>query len=171
MVRLPAALRQAVPSRKDSFVDLRRLRFSIAQLVAFTVGVAVFCFVLVNDNEWLRAAFVTAALCAAFHAVIAAIFTRGERQIFAIGFVLGTLFAGASAPAAGVTLPYVITVKLAEWIKQTMTSPPSDEHFLIVMGVFWALLAATSSAFVSLAWHRVYQAKLEQSKDGSQQVA
>lgn len=154
-----------VPAAKDLPVEIRRLRFSIAQLFLFTVGVAFFCFVLVTDNDWLRAAYVTAALCLAFHAVIAAIFTRGERQIFAIGFVLGTLFAGAAIPAAGVTLPFLITIKLIEWIKQTMASPPSDEHFMIVMGVFWALLSATSSAFVSLAWHRVYRGSAHQTGD------
>ncbi len=155
---------------KDLPVEIRRIRFSIAQLFLFTVGVAVFCFVLVTDNEWLRAAYVTAALGAAFHALIAAIFTRGERQIFAIGFVLGILFSGAAMPIAGVTLPGLITVELYKWISQAMATPPDDDHVMTVMIIFWVLLAATSSAYASLAWHRVYRARPEQNDDRNRQT-
>jgi hypothetical protein len=140
-------------------VETRQLRFSIAQILLLTASVAVFCFVLVNDNDWLLATYVTAALCIAFNAVIIGIFTRGERQIFAIGFVLGLVFTGASTPAASVTLPYLITIELHGWISQMSATPPKQDHFFIVMAVFWAMLAATSSACVSSAWYRRYQTK------------
>jgi hypothetical protein len=151
-------------------VDLRRLRFSIAQIFLFTIGVAVFCFILVTDNPWLRATYVTAALAIALQALIAAIFTRGERQIFAIGFVLGLVFAGASTPAASVTLPFLITIELHDWLEAGMATPPGEEHFMIVMTVFWVLLAATSSAFLSLVWHRVYRATPGQNDEGNRQA-
>lgn len=73
-------------------------------------------------------------------------------------------------PIAGVTLPGLITVELYKWISQAMATPPDDDHVMTVMIIFWVLLAATSSAYVSLAWHRVYRARPEQNDDRNRQT-
>jgi hypothetical protein len=129
-------------------------RFTIAQLLLLTAGVAVFCVVLMNENKWLRATYVTASLVIALNALIAAIFARGEQQAFAIGFVVGTLFFGVAANGGIFTLPFLLTLELQKWITSFTTSPPSDEHFGVVMGIFWAMLTAASSGLLGQRWHR-----------------
>jgi uncharacterized membrane protein len=128
-------------------------RFSIAQLLLLTTGVAVFCVVLMNENKWLRATYVTVSLGVALNALIAAIFARGERQAYSIGFVVGIAFFGLAVYSAVFTLPYLLTMELHQWLKATVASPPSDEHFAVVTGVFWVMLTATTSGFVSRRWY------------------
>jgi hypothetical protein len=129
--------------------------FTIAQLLLLTACVAVFCVVLMNDNKWLRATYVTAALVIALNALIAAIFARGEKQAFAIGFVVGIAFFCVAANGGVFTLPYLLSVELQSWIASFSSAPPSDEHFGVVVGIFWALLTAFTSGLVSQRWQRL----------------
>lgn len=119
-----------------------------------TAAVAVFCVVLMNDNKWVRATYVTAALAIEMNAWIAAIFARGERRAFAVGFVVGTFFCLPTAYTAAFSLPYLLTLELQTLIKSTSTTPPSDEHFYVVMGVFWVALTATSAGYLARWWQR-----------------
>ena len=134
-----------------------KTRFSLTELLLLTAGVAVFCVVLMNENKWLRATYVTASLGVLLNALIAAIFARGNRQAFAIGFVVGTLFCGPAAYSAAFTLPYLLSMELHTLLKQTVATPPSDEHFWIVMSVFWIMLTAASAGFIGRWWHRSTQ--------------
>ena len=77
--------------RFENFMALFKTRYSLAELLLLTAAVAVFCVVLMNDNKWLRATYVTASLGVLLNAFIAAIFARGQRQAFALGFVVGAL--------------------------------------------------------------------------------
>lgn len=137
----------------------RNRHWTLAQLMLVTAGVAVFCVVLLNENQWLRATYVTAALSAGLNALVAAILARGERQAFAIGFVAGVAFFAASALAASVTLPFLLTMELLEWLRSARPTPPSEEHFYIVTSVFWVLLTAISSGYLGRWWYRAAQAQ------------
>src|SRR6187549_3777670 len=100
---LPDALRYAYSPPGQS-MPTYKARFSIAQLLLLTTGVAVFCVVLMNENEWLRATYVTIALGIVLNALIAAIFARGQRQAFSLGFIVGCLFFALATPyTTGVT--------------------------------------------------------------------
>jgi hypothetical protein len=130
-----------------------KTRFSLAQLLTLTAAVAVSCVVLMNENEWLRAAYVTASLGILLNALIAAIFSRGQRQVFSIGFIAGAVFCGtAGLYSAGFTLPYLLSIELQKWIKQSASHPPSDMHFAIVMGISWTIATATMSGFLACKW-------------------
>lgn len=133
--------------------------FTIAHLLLLTAGVAVFCVVLMNENKWLRATYVTASLVIALNALIAAIFARGEQQAFSIGFVAGILFFGVAANGGTFTLPYLLSVELQNWIASVVATPPSDEHFGIVLGIFWVMLTAFSSGLLGQRWHRSVAAR------------
>jgi hypothetical protein len=136
---------------------MRMPRFRIVHLLLLTGIVAAFCVVLVNENEWLRATYVTGSLAVLLNAVIAAIFARGRRQAFAGGFVVGSFLFGLSCYAAPVTLPYLLTARLYDWMQATSVAP-DDDHYWIVMATTWAMLMATSSGVVARGWHLHVQA-------------
>jgi hypothetical protein len=137
---------------------LVKTRFSLVELLLFTAAVAVFCVVLTNENKWLRAVYVTAALGFELRALIISIFARGERRAFALGYIVGTLFCVPSAYAAAFTLPYLLTIELQTLLKNTVGSPPSDEHFAVVMVVFWVVLTGASAGYLGRWWYRYVQA-------------
>jgi hypothetical protein len=133
-----------------------KARFSLAQLLMLTAAVAVSCVVLMNENEWLRAAYVTASLGILLNALIAAVFSRGERQAFFIGFLVGAVFCGtAGLYSAGFTLPYLLSVELHKWLKQSVSHPPSDMHFATVMGISWIMASAVASGCLACRWRAV----------------
>lgn len=137
---------------------MRTPHFRIVHLLLMTALIAVFCVVLVNENEWLRATYVTCALAAILNAAIAAIFARGGRQAFAGGFIVGSFFFGVSVYAAVLTLPYLLTERFYDWL-QTASAAPSDDHYWIVTTTTWVMLTAASSGFIARAWYLRVQAE------------
>ena len=137
---------------------MRTPSFRIVHLLLLTALIAVFCVVLVNENEWLRATYVTCALGAVLNAAIAAIFARGERQAFAGGFIVGSFFFGVSVYAATVTLPYLLTARLLDWM-QSASAAPSDDHYWIITTTTWVMLTASSSGLIARAWYLRVQAE------------
>ncbi len=147
---------------------MHRTRYTIIQLLLLTMFAGFFCAVLMNDNEWLRATLVTAALGMGLNALLAAIFARGQRQAFAIGYVAGTVFFGLSINAYAVTLPFLLTVELRKWIEATSPTPPGEEHFVVIMSVFWITLTAIVSGRIGQAWHNRIQTERLAARDGAQ---
>ena len=123
-----------------------------------TMAIAVFCVVLMNDNPWLRAALMTSAAGITLNAMIAMILARGERQAFSIGFVVGTVFFYLGAYGYEFMLPYLITVRLHELMKEIVVSMPDDDHFFLVMGTFWFLMTTFASGAIACRWYRSVQA-------------
>lgn len=143
---------------------MRTPRFRIKHLLLLTALVAVFCVALVNENEWLRATYVTCALASLFNAAVAAIFARGERQAFAVGYVVGSFLFALSAYAATVTLPFLLTMKLYDLMKEASIAP-SDEHYWIITITAWAVITATSSGIIARTFH--CRAQAERSADSA----
>jgi hypothetical protein len=137
---------------------MRPPRFKISHLLLVTTLIAIFCVVLVKENEWLRAAYVTCALAALLNAANAAIFARGERQAYATGFMVGSGLFAVFGYAAPLTLPYLLTVRLYDWMKAASVAP-DDEHYWIVTITGWAFLTAMSSGMIARGWYRHVQAK------------
>ncbi len=137
---------------------MRPPSFTIVHLLLLTALIAVFCVTLVNENEWLRATYVTCALGAVLNAPIAAIFARGERQAFAGGFIAGSFLFGVSVNAAAATLPYLLTLRLYDWMKAA-SAAPSEEHYWIITTTTWVMLTAVSSGLIARAWYLRVQAE------------
>ena len=149
----------------------RNARFSVLQLMVATVVIAIFCVALFNDNEWWRATLGTITMAMILNALLAAIFTHGERWAFSLSYFVGALFFSLGLYTYVASLPYLLTLKALELVKAYASSPPKDQNFLIVASIFWLQVTCYSSAIVGRTWYRrtlAEQAKTdEKSEDHS----
>ena len=145
----PANLLQA---SKNMFS--RKTRFSVLQLMVATVVIAVFSVALFNDNEWWRATLGTITMAMILNALLASIFTKGERWAFSLSYFVGAVFFTFGVYTYAASLPYLLTVKAYELVKAYASSPPNNENFLIVAVIFWIQITCYSSGIVGRAWYR-----------------
>ena len=132
----------------------RKARFSVLQLMFATVVIAVFSVALFNDNQWWRATLGTITMAMILNALLAAIFTKGERWAFSLSYFVGALFFLLGIYTYVASLPYLLTLKALEFVKAYASSPPEDENFLIVAGIFWLQVTCYSSGLVGRVWYR-----------------
>ena len=132
----------------------RSTRFSVLQLMFATVIIAVWSVALFNDNQWWRATLGTITMAMILNALLAAIFTQGERWAFSLSYFVGALFFSLGVYTYVATLPYLLTLKALELVKSYASSPPKDENFLIVAAIFWLQITCYSSGIVGRAWYR-----------------
>jgi hypothetical protein len=132
----------------------RKTRFSVLQLMVATVVIAVFSVALFNDNEWWRATLGTVTTAMILNALLAAIFTKGERWAFSLSYFVGAVFFAFGVYTYVASLPYLLTVKAYELVKAYASSPPNEENFMIVAIIFWIQITCYSSGIVGRAWYR-----------------
>jgi hypothetical protein len=132
----------------------RKTRFSVLQLMAATVVTAVFSVALFSDNQWWRATMGTITMAMILNALLAAIFTKGERWAFSLSYFVGALFFPISVYTYVVSLPYLLTIKAYEIVKAYASSPPNEENFLIVATIFWIQVTCYTSGIVGRGWYR-----------------
>lgn len=133
----------------------RKARFTVLQLMAATVVIAVFCVALFTDNSWWRATLGTISMAMLLNSLLAAIFTHGERRAFSLSyFVAALFFFSVGVYGHTVSLPYLLTLKAFEVLEAHGAHPPNKENFLIVAGIFWLQLTCYSSALVGRGWYR-----------------
>ena len=110
-----------------------------------TVIIAVWSVALFNDNQWWRATLGTITMAMILNALLAAIFTQGERWAFSLSYFVGALFFSLGVYTYIASLPYLLTLKALELVKAYASSPPKDENFLIVAAIFWLQITCYSS--------------------------
>ncbi|MCG8651812.1 MAG: hypothetical protein MI861_18370 [Pirellulales bacterium] len=132
------------------------VRYTILQLMLFTVLVALYYVALVNESPWWRATLMTICLCLFLNSIIASIVARGERQSFALGYMMATFFYLFSLYASfGIeTLPLLLTQSLWANIVVMGSEPPSEEHFYVIAGMFWSQMFSFSGGALALRWYR-----------------
>ncbi len=131
-----------------------KTRFSVKQLMVATVVIAVFSVALFNDNEWWRATLGTITMAMILNSLLAAIFTKGERWAFSLGYFVGAIFFTFGVYTYPASLPYLLTVKANEFVKAYASSPPSEENFMIVALIFWVQVTCYSSGIAGRFWYR-----------------
>ena len=131
-------------------------RYTIAHLMMITLVIAVFSMGILHESPWWRASLMTFCLCAFLNSIIAAIVCRKEKQAFALGYAVSSFFYLLSLYASfGVeTLPMLITQNVYAYILEYSASPPSDTHFFIVAGMFWAVSFGYGGATLASHWYR-----------------
>ncbi len=132
----------------------RTTRFSVFQLMLATVVFAVFSVALFNDNQWWRATLGTVTMAMILNALLASIFTKGERWAFSLSYFVGALFFTLGIYTYVVSLPYLLTVKAYELVKAYASNPPNEENFMIVATIFWIQVTCYSSGIVGRIWYR-----------------
>ncbi len=132
----------------------RKARFSIFQMMAGTVIVAVFCAALFNENQWWRATLGTITMGMILNALLAAIFSNGERRAFSLSYFVGAVFFLPGLYTYAASLPYLLTITLMDLIGGYTSSGPKRENFLIVAGIFWMQITCLSSAMIGRVWYR-----------------
>jgi len=143
-----------VPAWKYEKMLSRKTRFSVLQLMAATVVIAVFSVALFNDNQWWRATLGTITMAMILNSLLAAISTKGERWAFSLSYFVGALFVTLGAYTYVASLPYLLTMKALELVKAYASSPPNDQNFQIVAVIFWLQVTCYSSGIVGRAWYR-----------------
>ncbi len=140
----------------DEVSSIRRTGYTILHLMLLTMLVALYYVALMTESPWWRATLMTLCLCLFLKSIVASIVTRGERQAFALGYMAATFFYLLSLYASmGVeTLPFMLTQLLWAKMATLATSPPSDEHFYVVAGMFWAQFCAYTTAILARRWYR-----------------
>lgn len=132
----------------------RKTRFSVLQLMAATVVIAVFSVALFNDNEWWRATLGTITTAMILNALLAAIFTKGERWAFSLSYFVGAVFFTVGAYTYVASLPFLLTVKAYEFVEAYASSPPNEQNFMIVAVIFWIQITCYASGIVGRSWYR-----------------
>ncbi len=139
---------------KTSFPTLSKIRFSIVQLLCLMTVIALLVVVLMNENEWLFATYTTLLGGVVLSVLVTSICARGERQFFSLGFICCFPVYYISIYSYAVSLPYLLTVRLYEFLKSANVDMPSDDHFYIVMGSFWILLTSFGMGRLGQYWFR-----------------
>ena len=119
-----------------------------------TIVIAVFSAALVHENEWLRAFLGTLTMGMILNAMLASIFSRGEIRAKSLSFFLGAIFFLFGLYSYIASLPYLVTIKLFEFLEASSTTTPDDENFFIVAGIFWLQATCHLSAMMGLRWYR-----------------
>ncbi|PHS08206.1 MAG: hypothetical protein COA78_12960 [Blastopirellula sp.] len=140
-------------------------RYSIKHILILVTLFAVFSAALMNESEWWRAWLATLTSGAVINALLCGIFSKGERRAFAIGYVVTAFYCIFSLYMVSVSIPYLLTKLLWEYVEMFSTSPPDEDHFYIVAGLFWGNLFAYCGALVALRWYRKTQAEQQEQED------
>jgi hypothetical protein len=119
-----------------------------------TVVAAVFCAALFTDNAWWRATLGTVTMAMILNALLAAIFTKGERWAFSLSYFVGALFFTIGIYTYVASLPYMLTVKAYELVQAFASNPPNEQNFMIVATIFWIQVTCYSSGIVGRVWYR-----------------
>jgi hypothetical protein len=130
-------------------------RYTILHLLLLTMLVALYYVAMLTESPWWRATLMTISLCLFLNSIIASIIARGSRQAFALGYMVSTFFYLISLYASlGIeTLPFLLTQMLWTKMATISLSPPSEEHFYVIAGLFWAQVFAYTGALMSLRWY------------------
>lgn len=131
----------------------RQYRYSVRQLMTQTAIASLFFASLFTENEWCRATLGTLTIAVIFNEFLAVIFAREDRRAFAIGHSLASVLFPFSLYAAAFTLPYLITVKLMEWIDAYQKL--DETNFVVVMYIFWLNAMCRLSGYTALYWYRL----------------
>lgn len=134
-------------------------RYTIAHLLILTTVLAVFGAALMNDSEWWRAWLATLTVGALLNMVLCGIFARGARRAFAIGYAVSAVFFFFAIYMYEVSIPYLLTQLLIEYIQAHAASPPDEEHLLIIAYLFWMNLCTYSSGLIACRWYRQTEAE------------
>lgn len=131
-------------------------RYTIVHLLLVTVLVAFYYVALGSESSWWRATLMTINLCLFLKSIIASVVLRGERQAFGLGYMVSTFFFLCSLYASmGIeTLPLMLTQMLWAKMAALATSPPSEAHFYMVAGMFWAQLCSYTGGMLGRYWYR-----------------
>lgn len=134
----------------------KAVTYGIVHLMLLTLVVALFCVASMADSPWWRATLTTLDLCLFLNAIIASIILRGERQAFALGYAVASVFFLMSLyTLVGIeTLPLMITQALWTHMASISMSPPPEEHFYIVAALFWAFSCGYFGGMLAKRWHR-----------------
>jgi hypothetical protein len=128
--------------------------FGLWELMIVMALVAVYCSGLFIQNEWVRASLGTITAASILNAMLAAIYSRGERRVFALSYFLGAVFFPVACYGYMASLPFLLTQKLYEICDSLSPGSFKGENFWIVATVFWLQFSCTASGFLGLAWHR-----------------
>ena len=132
----------------------RLTRFSILQLMAAMIVLAMFFVALFNNNEWWRATLGTITMGMILNSMLAAIFARGERRAVSLSYFLGAIFFLLGIYSYIASLPYLLTLRLFEFLEANSATPPDSENFYIVAGIFWLQFTCWLSALIGRRWYR-----------------
>jgi uncharacterized membrane protein len=132
----------------------RRTRFSILHLLFGMSVVALFVASLLNQSPWYRATLGTLTSGMILNAILASLFTTGERRALALSYFIGAIFFGAGMYTYVVSLPYLLTVEFLPWLSSFSSVPIDEENYLIVAAIFWLQVTCMASAIIGRAWYR-----------------
>jgi hypothetical protein len=90
-------------------------------------------------------------------AMLASVFARGERRVFALGYFLGAVFFPIALYGYMASLPYLLTVKLYDFGDNLSPGMLVRENFYIVAAIFWLQFTCITSGFLGLTWQRSAQ--------------
>ena len=118
--------------------------------------IAMFCMGAMTESPWWRASLMTMALCLFLNAIIASIICRGQKQAFALGYMASSFFylMALYAMLAIETLPLLLTQLLYGKIIIYCSTPPPEEHFYMVAGMFWAVACGYGGGIMASRWYR-----------------
>jgi hypothetical protein len=131
-----------------------RVRYSILQLMLGMIIVAVLCASLLNQSPWYRATLGTLTSGMILNAVLASLFSTGERRAFALSYFIGAIFFLTGLYTYAVSLPYLLTLEFQKWLTAFSSVPVDQENFLIVAAIFWLQLTCLASGIIGRAWYR-----------------
>ncbi len=131
-----------------------RVRYSILQLMLGMIIVAFFCASLLNQSPWYRATLATLTSGMILNAVLASLFTTGERRAFALSYFIGAIFFLTGIYTYAVSLPYLLTMEFQKWLTAFSSVPVDQENFLIVAAIFWLQITCLASGIIGGAWYR-----------------
>lgn len=139
---------------KTAFPTLSKIRFSVVHLLVLMTLIALFVFVLMNDNKWVLGGYSTLFSGIVLSILITAICARGEKQYFSLGFICCIPVYYLTVYCYPITLPYLITVELYELLTANSVKVPNEDHFIMVMTSFWLFVTSYGMGRLGQYWYR-----------------
>lgn len=128
--------------------------FGVLHLLVAISVLAVFSAALFHENEWWRAILGTSTSMLILNSIFASIFARGEQRAFALSYFIGAVFCPIMAYSYMVSLPFLITQKLEEFIQNLTAGEFNTQNFYTIALLFWINVTCITSGYMGRAWYR-----------------